>query len=183
MKIAKDILLKEYVENKKSMKQIAKEYCLAVGTIYNYIKKYNIKSRKPMNEYARKNISASLKGKPSSNKGKKRTEEQKEKIRKAKLNKYTKPSTYGGHKKKRKDGYIKVYLPTHPNSTKDGYVMEHVLVMENKIGRYLKSNEVVHHINHIRDDNRLENLKLMTFKEHARFHMLERHALRKGVMV
>lgn len=182
MKIDKDTLYKEYIVNLKSMKEIAKEYSISVGTVYNYIKKYGIKSRKPMNEITKQNISNALKGKESKNKGKKRTPEQIERIRLGKLNKYRKPSTYGGHKKKRTDGYIKVYLPTHPNSTKDGYVMEHILIMENKIGRYLKSDEVVHHINRIRNDNRIENLKLMTFKEHARLHMIERHKKRKGVM-
>lgn len=52
--------------------------------------------------------------------------------------------------------------------------MEHDLVMECIIGRHLKDDEVVHHINGVRNDNRKENLKLMTFSEHARHHMLER---------
>lgn len=51
--------------------------------------------------------------------------------------------------------------------------------MECYIGRWLKEKEVVHHINHKRDDNRIENLQLMTTSEHARLHMLER---KKGVM-
>lgn len=54
--------------------------------------------------------------------------------------------------------------------------------MEKKIGRNLKEDEVVHHKNHIRDDNRIENLQLMTFKEHASLHMKERWANKKGVM-
>ena len=87
-----------------------------------------------------------------------------------------------GHKKKRCDGYIAVYFPDHPNSTKDGYIMEHDLVMECLIGRHLKSDEVVHHINRVRDDNRKENLQLMTIKEHASFHMKERYELKKGGM-
>ena len=50
------------------------------------------------------------------------------------------------------------------------------------IGRYLEQDEVVHHINKKRNDNRIENLKLMTFKEHASLHMKERWNEKKGVM-
>ena len=55
--------------------------------------------------------------------------------------------------------------------------------MEQHIGRYLKDDEVVHHKNKIRNDNRIENLQLMTFKEHASFHMKERRkSKKKGMM-
>lgn len=86
---------------------------------------------------------------------------------------------FGGHEKKRSDGYIKVYVPNHPNCTADGYVMKHILVIERSIGRYLTEEECVHHINHIRDDNRPENLMLMTISEHMSMHMKERHAKRR----
>ena len=87
---------------------------------------------------------------------------------------------FGGHEKRRTDGYIKVYVPDHPNSTTDGYVMKHILVMEREIGRTLHPGEVVHHVNRIRDDNRIENLRLMTVSEHMSMHMLERHAARRA---
>ena len=86
---------------------------------------------------------------------------------------------FGGHEKRRSDGYIKVYAPAHPHCTADGYVMKHILVVERAIGRYLTDKECVHHINHIRDDNRLENLKLMTLSEHMSMHMKERYEKRR----
>jgi len=43
---------------------------------------------------------------------------------------------------------------------KDGYVMEHRLIMANAVGRPLTRTEVVHHRNHNPQDNRLENLEL-----------------------
>lgn len=79
-----------------------------------------------------------------------------------------------GGKIKDKDGYIRVMMHGHPRADGKGYVGEHVLVMEQKLGRSLTGTEEVHHINHIRDDNRPENLILFASRsEHLKFHHTE----------
>lgn len=144
---------------------------MSVGKIYKFFKLYNIPTRKSLSQKAKKQISKSNKGHIPYNKGKNLSEETKQKMSKKRKEKY---SVGIGHKKQRKDGYIAIYFPEHPMSSKNGYIMEHDLIMECNIGRWLREDEVVHHKNHIKNDNRIENLQLMTFKEHARLHMLER---------
>ncbi len=67
-----------------------------------------------------------------------------------------------GGRIKHQRGYILIYKPEHPFATKGGYVFEHRLIIEKQIGRYLKSKEVVHHINGNPSDNRLGNLMLFS---------------------
>lgn len=61
-----------------------------------------------------------------------------------------------------KDGYVLVKAPQdHPGVRFDGSILEHRLVMEGLIGRYLEPWEIVHHKNGDPGDNRPENLELM----------------------
>jgi hypothetical protein len=63
--------------------------------------------------------------------------------------------------RKHPEGYIYIYSKDHPFADKSGYILEHRLTMEKKIGRYLTRTEVIHHINGIKNDNRIENLVLL----------------------
>jgi len=74
-----------------------------------------------------------------------------------------------GGKKKSSRGYIYKLAHNHPRAH-NGYVFEHILVMEKHLDRYLKSNEIVHHINDNRTDNRISNLALMTRAAHNTLH-------------
>ena len=56
-------------------------------------------------------------------------------------------------------GYVYLYAPDHPNCTKQGYVAEHRLAMEKKLGRLLTRKEVVHHRNEVPADNSPRNLE------------------------
>lgn len=69
---------------------------------------------------------------------------------------------------KNRNGYVLIWAPDHPAAYRPtNRVPEHRLVMEQKLGRYLTSEESVHHINGVRDDNRPENLELWVSKQPA----------------
>lgn len=74
-----------------------------------------------------------------------------------------------GGRRKRKDGYILVYRPSHPFAYRN-FILEHRDVMEKHLGRILNPDELVHHINEIKHDNRIENLSLTDRQEHAKIH-------------
>ena len=73
-------------------------------------------------------------------------------------------------KKVSKGDYDYAIVPDHPNATQYNYVLYHRVVMENHLGRLLTKNEIVHHINHDKKDNRIENLEVMDKGQHVRLH-------------
>lgn len=67
----------------------------------------------------------------------------------------------------RSDGYVAIRVIKNGKAT---YPLEHDVLMEQHLGRKLTVDENVHHKNHDRSDNRLENLELVTRADHIREH-------------
>lgn len=65
-----------------------------------------------------------------------------------------------------KFGYWLILSLNHPYRNARNYVYEHRLIMEKKLGRYLKSTEIVHHINGNKTDNNIQNLFLTSLSKH-----------------
>lgn len=85
------------------------------------------------------------------------------------------PLTQGEHmwnilKIVKKGDYLYAVVPDHPKATKNGYVLEHRIVMENHLGRSLSNEEIVHHIDGNKHNNHISNLEVMSIVEHGKHH-------------
>ena len=111
-------------------------------------------------EETKKKISESKKGSAPWNKGKKFPQ-----ISGSKNNKWN------GGKRGHSAGYILLLVKNHPFCNKSGYVYEHRIIMEKHIERFLDPKERVHHVNGIKNDNRIDNLILFSCdSDHQKYH-------------
>jgi hypothetical protein len=83
-----------------------------------------------------------------------------------------------GGKRPTTSGYMRIWKPEHPAADRNGYVYEHRLVMEQKIGRLLKAGEIVDHIDRDRTNNHPDNLRLHENRsQHVKDHFSARDQL------
>lgn len=140
-------LRQKYWGENLSIRQIATLISKGQTTILTWMEKHDV---------PRRSASEALRGRKFSLKTRR-------KISKANRGKYVreKNPNWKGGRTQDGDGYVHIRRPNHPYAAKNGYILEHRLVVERALGRYLIPGELVHHINGIRDDNRLENLELV----------------------
>jgi len=136
-----DWLYEQYAVQKRGLNSIAKELGTSPGNVREHLVQKGIPVRKVREGMALNGIEAGKRlGADAAN--------------------------WQGGRRKLRTGYIYRYAPDHPYCTKTGYVMEHRLVMEEKLGRYLKPGEVVHHIDGNKSHNCIDNLELKLNGQH-----------------
>jgi hypothetical protein len=79
-----------------------------------------------------------------------------------------------------KNGWVYIKNKSGHDTNDGGYIAEHRFVYEEYLGRPLVKNEIVHHINDNKLDNRIENLELMSQREHALLHSKTRKRNEEG---
>jgi len=91
-------------------------------------------------------------------------------------------TNYKGGIKYHSAGYVLIIKKDHPRAKSNkGYVYEHIVVIEKLLGRFLNPRERVHHINGKKDDNSVENLKVMDVSDHARLHHPKKIVFRSNI--
>jgi len=138
-KVSKKVLHELYIEQEKPLVEIAKMFEATHHTVKNLLKEYEIPIR------TAKEVTVL-------------------KIQQGKVSGSNHPSWKGG-KWKDHQGYVHIKMPDYPRARKDGYIREHFVVWEAYNGE-IPEGYHIHHLNGIKDDNRIENLCAMPSKNH-----------------
>lgn len=163
-------LQQKYWEEGLSLSKMALLAGVCLQTISNQMKKHAI-PRRTLSEACggKRHPMYGRRGKNNPNFGHKHSAKARRKMSKAMRGK--KNPAWNGGQTYNPQGYILLKRPDHPHANNQGYMREHRLVIEEHLGRYLHPEEVIHHINGVRDDNRKENLMLFRSEsEHQAFH-------------
>jgi len=159
--ISDDALVNMYVMEMKSLPEISSMTGIPKTAVRNILLKHldKLRSRKEAIGLVRHKISCA-------NRGKKKTfsEQHKINLRKA-LNISAEKRSSGLTIKT--TGYLEI------TRGKNKFKSAHILVMETFLGRVLNKSEVVHHIDHDKLNNDIDNLCLLTRKGHGRLHRFE----------
>ncbi len=149
-KYSKDLIYEEYIVNNMSYREMNKKYWINSRTMTKLLNYYWI----PIRYWTE-----AMKAQRIGEKWEKRREREKWKRK---------------YRIKTSDWYYAILYDWEHKSKDRGRVKEHILIMEDLIGRRLEDGEVVHHIDWNKLNNLPSNLRLMTKEEHHKLHYQER---------
>lgn len=93
-----------------------------------------------------------------------------ERLNRSNARKREKGSNWKGGRKITPKGYVALLMPEHERADRNGYVLEHIYVFEKESNIKIPPNCCIHHLNGNKQDNRIENLCLMTHGGHTSYH-------------
>ena len=146
----KDWLYQKYIKERLSAFEMVKLIKCGNSTISRWLRKFGIPTRtqhEAMLEVSKQGKLSWWKGKTGENH----------------------PTWKGGQIVKGK-GYIYIRMPEHPQADPQGYIRRSYLVAEKMLKRSLYPNEIIHHKNGTRDDDRPGNIFITNRERHMDFH-------------
>lgn len=198
----KDWLYEQYITLQKTLREIGDECNVDKGTISKQLRNFNIKARKGIHDYVLLNpkpymdkewLEKEYQSKPTT-KIAKEFNVSPDVIRK--WMKYFNLPIRDIHQRRagkfswnfngvrlKLNGYWSLFRPDHPKAKinmRKNYILEHIVVMEENLGRYLTDIEIVHHRDGNKLNNNISNLQLFSnSSEHIKYEMLCRDFVKK----